>query len=513
MLRTKLLVVLATVLILLASGIGLAQAQNPPLPAIYSGSVQDTSGAVVASGIVHAYINDQLKGSEGFQGGKYYNIIVQGKSEDSGQPVVFKVVVNDVEYPATPNQQVKWNSGDMTGINYPYVNLTVDMSQAGQISVEAPTASPPSGSYTNSVTITLSCVTSGAKIYYTTDGSDPVNSSSRIEYVSPFTLRSSATVRAMATKSGVDSPVKSFGYAVTSPSSGGGSGSTTQTSVQVSVYPSTLALNIGQTQALQVTTNPAGASSTYTSSNTGVATVDAAGLVTAVGKGTATITVSSTKSGYIQGTAYVQVSVADSSNPPDTTTPGGGGSVTGEYSDLTGHWAQNTIMEMAARGIISGYPDKTFRPDNSITRAECASIMARALNLEVDTTTALDSFSDAADIPQWAKKSLAAVVNEGLLKGYPGDDGGIVLSAQNNITRQELAVIISRIITQKLGEQTKAELTFADNDKIAAWAQEDIKVAIAKGIVKGYEDNTFQAANNVTRAECAAMISRLLLLL
>jgi len=401
----------------------------------------------------------------------------------------------------------------MTGINYPYVNLTVDMSQAGQISVEAPTASPPTGSYTNSVTITLSCVTSGAKIYYTTDGSDPTGSPSRIEYVSPFTLRTNATVKAVATKSGVDSPVKSFGYAITSPPSGGSSGPATQTNVQVSVNPSTLTLNIGQTQTLQVTTNPAGASSTYTSSNTGVATVDAAGLVTAVGKGTATITVSSTKSGYNQGTAHAQVSVADSANPQDPTPPGDTSPATGEYSDLNGHWAQNTISELAAKGVISGYPDKTFRPDNSITRAECASIMARALSLEVDTTTALDTFGDAADIPQWAKKSLAAVVNEGLLRGYPGNDGGIVLSAQNNITRQELAVIISRIITQKLGEQAKAELNFADNGMIAAWAQEDIKVAIAKGIVKGYEDNTFQAANNVTRAECAAMISRLLLLI
>lgn len=53
-----------------------------------------------------------------------------------------------------------------------------------------------------------------------------------------------------------------------------------------------------------------------------------------------------------------------------------------EFSDTTGHWAENTINKWADKGIISGYPDETFKPDNPVTRAELAKILTLAFDLQ-----------------------------------------------------------------------------------------------------------------------------------
>jgi hypothetical protein len=81
--------------------------------------------------------------------------------------------------------------------------------------VAKPTISPNGGSFNNSVKVTLACATSGAAIYYTTNGSDPTTSSTI--YGAPFTLTSSVTVKARAFKNGSNpSPIASAAFTITS---------------------------------------------------------------------------------------------------------------------------------------------------------------------------------------------------------------------------------------------------------------------------------------------------------
>ncbi|MEN6325904.1 MAG: S-layer homology domain-containing protein [Syntrophomonas sp.] len=82
-------------------------------------------------------------------------------------------------------------------------------------------------------------------------------------------------------------------------------------------------------------------------------------------------------------------------------------------SDIQGHWAQQTIAELIALGAIGGYPDGTFKPDQGISRAEFASILVKALKLEPKQGKV---FNDTAG--HWAKDAIAAAAAYGIVNGY-----------------------------------------------------------------------------------------------
>lgn len=197
-------------------------------------------------------------------------------------------------------------------------------------------------------------------------------------------------------------------------------------------------------------------------------------------------------------------------NPPAQPGCQACGNLAGQLSDLQGHWAAAVIQKMVQQGVVSGYEDKTFRPDNQISRLECAAIIARALGLNSGNAGDLTGFSDAADIPAWAKGSVSATVYAGLLKGYPEAEGKSVFLPQKQITRVELASILARVVISKSGQQTSQKAAFTDSQEIPQWAAEAVDLAARKGLVKGYPDGSFRPQKTVTRAEATAMIDRLL---
>lgn len=111
------------------------------------------------------------------------------------------------------------------------------------------------------------------------------------------------------------------------------------------------------------------------------------------------------------------------------------------YKDVkSGDWYYETVAQAEAAGYITGYNDNTMRPNNAITRAEAAAIMARVKNLTANEE-ALGQFSDAAKIPAWVKSLVGAVVKEGYMEGYPDK----TFKAQNFITRAETVVTLNRV--------------------------------------------------------------------
>ncbi|SHJ49756.1 Sirohydrochlorin ferrochelatase [Desulfofundulus thermosubterraneus DSM 16057] len=179
------------------------------------------------------------------------------------------------------------------------------------------------------------------------------------------------------------------------------------------------------------------------------------------------------------------------------------------FKDIQGHWAADAAGRLAGMGLISGYPDGTFRPDREVTRAEIAAIMVRALKVAPGGEQEL-KFRDSAKIPAWARGAVAAAVREGLVKGYPQPDGTATFEADRLVSRVEMAALVVRILEKKIGTVTPAELKFADAGTIPGWAKASVGAAVAKGIVAGYPDGTFRAEKPVIRAEAAAMVLRLL---
>lgn len=113
---------------------------------------------------------------------------------------------------------------------------------------------------------------------------------------------------------------------------------------------------------------------------------------------------------------------------------------TAGFSDVAaGQWYYNDIAAASASGYTGGYPDGTFKPKQSISRQEVASILVRLLELE-PTTQGLEKFKDADQIPQWSRSSIGAIAKAGLMGGYP--DG--TFQPGKSITRAEAVVSLDR---------------------------------------------------------------------
>ncbi|MEW6173935.1 MAG: S-layer homology domain-containing protein [Bacillota bacterium] len=179
------------------------------------------------------------------------------------------------------------------------------------------------------------------------------------------------------------------------------------------------------------------------------------------------------------------------------------------FSDVKDSWMVEAISRLSKDNIISGYSDGTFRPNNKINRAETASIITRALNLGSGDARELN-FSDNARIPAWSRGAVAAAVKDGLLVGYPNADGTFAFEASKTVSRTEMAVLIARILENKIGIIKPASLNFTDESTIPPWAKNMIGKALAKNVVGGYPDNTYRGGQSVTRAEAASMIVRML---
>lgn len=86
------------------------------------------------------------------------------------------------------------------------------------------------------------------------------------------------------------------------------------------------------------------------------------------------------------------------------------------FTDTAGHWASSAIKQAVELGIVDGYPDQSFKPDRKVTRAEFVVMMAKALNGEGNSGKL--SFKDRSLIGSWALEAIQWAVSEGLVKGY-----------------------------------------------------------------------------------------------
>ena len=166
-------------------------------------------------------------------------------------------------------------------------------------------------------------------------------------------------------------------------------------------------------------------------------------------------------------------------------------------TDVKGHWAQAAITELVEKGAIAGYPDKTFKPDRTMTRTEFVVVLAKAFKLNPDASYAL-KFKDNSKIPSWAKASVAAAVKAGIVKG---DDLGN-FNPNSNVTRAEMAAMVAKATNAKVS--TSPKLTFAD--KVPTWAAGAVEYLVKADVITGYADNTYKAGKNATRAEACTVI-------
>lgn len=130
-------------------------------------------------------------------------------------------------------------------------------------------------------------------------------------------------------------------------------------------------------------------------------------------------------------------------------------------SDIAGHWAESVITQWQSKGLIQGYEDGTFKPGNTITRAEFVTLMNNAKGFWSEGSI---NFSDVKN-GSWFYSAVARAVAAGYVKGY--SDGSF--KPGNTITRAEAAVMIAN--AARLSANEAGAYRFTDVGSIPAWAQ------------------------------------------
>ena len=202
----------------------------------------------------------------------------------------------------------------------------------------------------------------------------------------------------------------------------------------------------------------------------------------------------------------------------------------GDISDVEGHWAQDSIEQAISDGWVDGYPDGTFRPEGTITRAEFVKMVLDAIHLTPNSAMAYwltensvsvkdpltlkkyspAPFSDMATNWLTTQGWLEVAVNFGLV--VPSDYGSNQFGPSTPITRREIAVMVDRAMGKvyPASQPLTEELPFTDADQIPEWVRGYINEAVKAGVLTGYPDGTFGHSKSATRAEAVVMVQRML---
>jgi len=172
------------------------------------------------------------------------------------------------------------------------------------------------------------------------------------------------------------------------------------------------------------------------------------------------------------------------------------------FSDLNKtHPYYEHIKALYEKNIISGYPDNTFKPENSINRVELLKIVLLAFNIDTNSP-GTNPFPDV-NSSHWYYPYVVTAYNKNIIKGYP--DGKF--KPANNINRVEALKIILK--TAKTNLTTSTEINFSDIDK-NAWYFKYINYAIQKQLIKPTSPTTAEPEKEIQRQEVCKAINLLI---
>ncbi len=172
------------------------------------------------------------------------------------------------------------------------------------------------------------------------------------------------------------------------------------------------------------------------------------------------------------------------------------------YRDISNHWARYPIARLSRAGIVNGFEDYTFRPNQPVTRAQFAAMLIRAMNrkgLYTGTTGAVH-FADLKR-SHWAYTSIVQAARLGILQGYPNH----TVRPNAPVTRAEMAAMVAR--AKKLLLYPRGYSSYVDVST-GYWASPAIESLTSYGYVNGYRDGTYRPQANALRGEVVVLLAK-----
>jgi hypothetical protein len=181
-----------------------------------------------------------------------------------------------------------------------------------------------------------------------------------------------------------------------------------------------------------------------------------------------------------------------------------------EITDASNHWAKAAINDMGSRMVIGGVGNGNFEPNRDVTRAEFAAIVVRALGLAPGDGE--NSFTDVSG-SAWYTGYVETAVSYGIITGVSDTS----FKPDSKITREQAMSIVARamkltkIASDPDAEQIQSLLSaYGDSGIISGYAKQSIAECLKAGVVSGRGADTIAPKENMTRAEVAVIVQRLL---
>jgi hypothetical protein len=151
------------------------------------------------------------------------------------------------------------------------------------------------------------------------------------------------------------------------------------------------------------------------------------------------------------------------------------------FSDIASSYAEKEISELARAGILSGFNDGSFHPEQSVTRAELSKVLVKLLGLKEDPEPAAP-FRDVSE-GDWFAGYVGALVKSGIAQGTSDD----AFSPSSPVTREEMAVFYIRALGLGRELSMTAEVPVSDVDEISPWAVKHVSLAFKIGLLQGID--------------------------
>lgn len=187
------------------------------------------------------------------------------------------------------------------------------------------------------------------------------------------------------------------------------------------------------------------------------------------------------------------------------------------FTDISDHWAKSYIERVAEKELVSGYDDKTFKPDNNVTVLEALVMLSRLYDIDDDVRDEIiDKYKPVLKkMPntlyrEWSFEYLSVIMELGVVSESLVENWFSNKAIFQDATREEIAVLLTK--TMMLEDEVKSlkvyALPFSDRDQISVSARPYIYVMYDKEILQGDAKKNINPKNNITRAEISTLLDK-----
>lgn len=177
------------------------------------------------------------------------------------------------------------------------------------------------------------------------------------------------------------------------------------------------------------------------------------------------------------------------------------GASSSDFVDFPNDWSQGAMTAAVENGLLGGVGDGRIAPQGEVTRAQMAAIINRAFGAEKQAS--LSSYSDVA-ADAWYAVDMAKAVQMGTFSGT----GNGLLEPDRAITREEAFSVLARAFALEAGDDSSLA-SFSDGAQVSSWAKGSVSAMVAAGYVNGSDGNRLNPQQTITRAEFAAVMSKI----